>query len=139
MPHCNAPSARETDSPTTCPTPSALTLRLPRQVVLSLGILVAQAINIGTQHLHPYGWRISLAFAGMPAIVLTLGGLFLPDTPNSLVQRGLEAEGRRVLVRIRGTTEVDEELEDIKAAVRQAETVLPHPLLIENCPSSGYG
>ena len=59
----------------------------------------------------------------MPAIVLTLGGIFLPDTPNSLIQRGKEAEGRAVLVRIRGTTEVDEEFEDIKAAVRQAETV----------------
>ncbi|KAK9809510.1 hypothetical protein WJX73_006177 [Symbiochloris irregularis] len=93
------------------------------QVVLSLGILVAQAINIGTQHIHPYGWRISLAFAGMPAIVLTLGGIFLPDTPNSLIQRGKEAEGRRVLVKIRGTTEVDEELEDIKAAVKQANSV----------------
>lgn len=93
------------------------------QVILSLGILVAQAINIGTQHIHPYGWRISLAFAGMPAIVLTLGGIFLPDTPNSLIQRGKEAEGRAVLVRIRGTTEVDEEFNDIKAAVKQAESV----------------
>ncbi len=59
----------------------------------------------------------------MPAIVLTLGGIFLPDTPNSLIQRGKEAEGRRVLVKIRGTTEVDEELEDIKAAVKQANSV----------------
>ena len=34
------------------------------QVVLSLGIVVAQAINIGTQHIYPNGWRISLALAG---------------------------------------------------------------------------
>ena len=56
-------------------------------MVLSLGIVVAQAINIGTQHLS-YGWRISLACAGAPAIVLTIGGLVLPDTPNSLIERG---------------------------------------------------
>lgn len=60
---------------------------LSLQVVLSLGIVVAQAINIGTQHLEA-GWRISLACAGAPAIILTIGGLVLPDTPNSLIERG---------------------------------------------------
>ena len=58
------------------------------QVVLSLGIVLAQAINLGTQHIYPWGWRISLALAGVPAIVLTLGGIFLPETPNSLIERG---------------------------------------------------
>lgn len=66
------------------------------QVVLTLGIVIAQAINLGTQHIARYGWRISLAFAGMPAIVLTLGGLLLPDTPNSLIERGHEHEGKQV-------------------------------------------
>ena len=63
--------------------------------------------------------------AGMPAIVLTLGGIFLPDTPNSLIQRGMDAQGRAVLVRIRGTTDVDEEFNDIKDAVKQSESVSP--------------
>ena len=58
------------------------------QVVLSLGIVVAQWINLGTALIEPWGWRISLALAGLPAIVLTLGGIFLPETPNSLVERG---------------------------------------------------
>lgn len=66
------------------------------QVVLTLGIVLAQAINIGTQHIPGYGWRISLAFAGVPAIVLTLGGLLLPDTPNSLIERGHEEQGKQV-------------------------------------------
>jgi hypothetical protein len=65
-------------------------------VVLTLGIVIAQAINLGTQHIPGYGWRISLMFAGMPAIVLTLGGIFLPDTPNSLIERGHEDEGKQV-------------------------------------------
>lgn len=58
------------------------------QVVLSLGIVVAQWINLGTELLEPWGWRLSLALAGLPAIVLTIGGIALPDTPNSLVERG---------------------------------------------------
>lgn len=66
------------------------------QIVLTLGVFVAQAINIGTAHIYPNGWRISLALAGMPAIVLTFGGIFLPDTPNSLIERGKKEEGRKV-------------------------------------------
>lgn len=66
------------------------------QIVLTLGVFVAQAINIGTAHIYPNGWRISLALAGMPAIVLTFGGIFLPDTPNSLIERGKKEQGRKV-------------------------------------------
>ena len=47
------------------------------------------------------------------------GGLYLPDTPNSLIERGHEAEGRAVLERIRGVSNVDEEFNDIKAACIQ--------------------
>ena len=65
----------------------------------------------------------------MPAIVLTLGGIFLPDTPNSLIQRGKDAEGRAVLIRIRGTTDVDEEFNDIKDAVKQSESVRPNTFM----------
>ena len=50
--------------------------------------MVAQWINLGTELLEPWGWRLSLALAGLPAIVLTIGGIALPDTPNSLVERG---------------------------------------------------
>jgi len=61
-------------------------------VVLSLGIVVAQWINLGTAQLEPWGWRLSLALAGLPAIVLTMGGLLLPETPNSLIERGLVSD-----------------------------------------------
>ena len=40
------------------------------------GIVVANAINIGTNHLV-WGWRISLGFAAVPGSILLLGaGLF---------------------------------------------------------------
>jgi hypothetical protein len=71
-------------------------LAAAEQVVLTLGIVIAQAINIGTQHIPNFGWRISLACAGIPALVLTLGGLLLPDTPNSLIERGHEEQGKQV-------------------------------------------
>ena len=66
------------------------------QIILTLGIVVAQAINLGTQHIAGWGWRVSLGCAGIPALVLTAGGLLLPDTPNSLIDRGHEEEGKQV-------------------------------------------
>ena len=47
------------------------------------------------------GWRLSLAGAAAPALLLFLGSLALPDTPNSLLERGREAEAHRVLARVR--------------------------------------
>jgi hypothetical protein len=62
---------------------------------------------MGAALLHPHrccaGWRLSLALGAVPALILFFGALMLPDTPNSLVERGKAEEGRRVLEKIRGT------------------------------------
>jgi len=59
--------------------------------------------SYGTQYIQPYGWRISLALGAVPALLLFVGSLLLPDTPNSLVERGHVDEGRRILEKVRGT------------------------------------
>ena len=41
----------------------------------------------------------------------------LPDTPNSLAERGRPDQARKVLERIRGTSSVEEEMRGIIAAV----------------------
>ncbi len=54
-------------------------------------------MHAGTNFLGPnLGWRLSLGLASVPAFVFFVGSLLLPDTPNSLVQRGYEKEGRQV-------------------------------------------
>ena len=58
------------------------------QLCVVLGILIAQSINVGTSQIQPYGWRISLGLAAVPGFILLMGGLFLPETPNSLIERG---------------------------------------------------
>ena len=73
------------------------------QMATTIGILVAQIINYFTNKIHgDYGWRISLCGAGVPALILLIGGLILPDTPNSLIERGHMEKGRVVLQRVRG-------------------------------------
>ena len=42
----------------------------------------------GTSRIHTWGWRLSVGLAAVPAIVLFIGSLLLPETPNSLIERG---------------------------------------------------
>ncbi|KAK9914843.1 hypothetical protein WJX75_001199 [Coccomyxa subellipsoidea] len=87
------------------------------QLATTIGILAAQCINYGTSFIAPWGWRISLGLAGVPASILFLGSLCLPDTPVSLIQRGRPDLGRKVLERIRGTKNVEAEYQDMQDAV----------------------
>lgn len=88
------------------------------QFCIGIGSVAACLINYGTQKIHAgYGWRISLALASVPACILTLGALFLPDTPNSIIHRGGDpAAARRMLQRVRGADDVDAELADLISA-----------------------
>lgn len=76
--------------------------------------------------IHPWGWRLSLSLAGIPAALLTVGSLLVVETPNSLIERGRLEEGKAVLKRIRGTENVDPEFNEIVEASRAANQV-KHP------------
>ncbi|KAE9607562.1 hypothetical protein Lal_00026819 [Lupinus albus] len=93
------------------------------QLTTCLGILIASLINYGTEKIHPWGWRLSLGLAVVPAIVMFLGGLFCPETPNSLVEMGRMEEARTVLEKIRGTLNVDAEYEDLVEASIEAQAI----------------
>lgn len=95
---------------------------------ISIGIILATLINFGTEKIHgDLGWRISLALSSVPAALLTLAAIFLPETPNSLIQRGADPqEAAAVLRRIRGTADVDKELQDLIAASNVSKTI-NHP------------
>lgn len=112
------------------------------QVTTCLGVLIASLINYGTGKIHPWGWRLSLGLAVVPALLMFVGGLFLPETPNSLVEQGRLEEGRRVLEKVRGTPNVDAEFADLVDASKAAQAV-KHPfrnlLLRKNRPQLVIG
>lgn len=83
-------------------------------------------INYGTEKIHPWGWRLSLGLATIPATLMFIGGIYLPETPNSLVEQGRLEEGRAVLEKVRGTKKVDAEFEDLLDASKAARAV-KHP------------
>lgn len=102
-------------------------LNIGFQMAITIGILAANLINYGTSKVEGgWGWRISLALAAVPAIMITVGSLFLPDTPNSILERGHTEKARDMLKKIRGTNNVDEEFQDLVDASEAAKRV-EHP------------
>lgn len=47
-----------------------------------------------------FSWRFPLSFQVVPAIILTCGIWFLPESPRWLMEKGREEEGRSVLARL---------------------------------------
>ncbi|KAF2322616.1 hypothetical protein GH714_023733 [Hevea brasiliensis] len=101
-------------------------LNIGFQMAITIGILAANLINYRTSKIEGgWGWRLSLALAAVPAIMIG-GSLFLPDTPNSILERGHPEKAREMLKKIRGTNNVDEEFQDLFEASEAAKRVEPH-------------
>ncbi|XP_021287305.1 hexose carrier protein HEX6-like [Herrania umbratica] len=104
------------------------------QCGVGIGVLSANIINFGTEKIEGgWGWRISLALAALPASFLTIGALLLPETPNSLIQNSNNHQKvKSVLQRIRGTADVQAELDDlIKASSISKTTNHPFQKIIQ--------
>lgn len=89
------------------------------QLMVMSGILLAYITNYSFSGLYS-GWRIMLGFAAIPAAILFLGALVLPESPRFLVKDGRLDEAREVLVQMNKNNQsvVKEELIQIK---KQAE------------------
>ncbi|KAF7837273.1 sugar transport protein 13-like [Senna tora] len=99
-------------------------LNIMFQLNVTIGILIANLINWFTAQIEGgYGWRISLAIAGVPALMLTVGALIVDDTPNSLIERGKLDEGKAVLRKIRGVENVEPEYLELVEASNVAKQV----------------
>lgn len=102
-------------------------LNIGFQMAITIGILVANLVNYGSAKIEGgWGWRISLGLAAVPAIIMTVGSLFLPDTPNSILERGHSEKSKKMLRKIRGTDDVEDEFQDLVDATEAAKRV-EHP------------
>lgn len=88
-------------------------LNIVFQLMVTIGILIANIVNYFTSSIHPYGWRLALGGAGIPALILLFGSLLICETPTSLIERNKTKEGKETLKKIRGVEDVDEEYESI--------------------------
>ncbi|CAK9182884.1 unnamed protein product [Ilex paraguariensis] len=102
-------------------------LNIVFQLSITIGILAANLLNyFFAQIKGGWGWRLSLGGAVVPALIFIIGSLSLPDTPNSLIERGEREEARERLQSIRGNVNVDEEFNDLVKASEQS-TAIKHP------------
>jgi MFS family permease len=97
------------------------------QLAITIGILVANLLNYFFSQIEGgWGWRLSLGGAMVPAIIIIVGSFFLPDTPNSLIERNHNAKAKEQLIKIRGIPDVDDEFNDLVAA-SEASRLIKHP------------
>lgn len=90
------------------------------QLAITLGIVVAYLVNFALTDAE--AWRWMLGLGAVPAVILFIGMLPLPDTPRWLSERGREDEARAVLERSRNTQEeVERELREVEEAKNQEE------------------
>ncbi|KAJ9563029.1 hypothetical protein OSB04_008189 [Centaurea solstitialis] len=102
-------------------------LNIGFQLSITLGILVANILNYFFNMIKGgWGWRLSLGGAMVPALIITVGSIVLPETPNSMIERGRKEEARMKLKKIRGVDDVDEEFYDLVMASEASQRV-EHP------------
>lgn len=95
------------------------------QLMITFGILLAYASNLGFLGHNLLGvrdWRWMLGSALVPAALLLIGGILLPESPRYLVNKGDERNAFKVLTLIRkdvDQTQVQLELDEIKAVAAQ--------------------
>ncbi|HUI43243.1 MAG TPA: sugar porter family MFS transporter [Terriglobia bacterium] len=90
------------------------------QLAITIGILAAYVVDY-TFAERTGGWRWMLGLAVVPGLILGLGMLFLPETPRWLAERGRTDVAARVLQRIRGTNQVQAEMQEIQTILQQSE------------------
>lgn len=95
-------------------TPADKRGRMVTMFNISIGIGILSA-SLVTQVFSSYSWRLIMGAACIPAGVLALGMLKLPETPRWLIEKGEVSEARQVLFGLRY---------DRKSAVKEAQDII---------------
>src|SRR5690348_12882266 len=94
-----------------------------QQIAIVVGITLVYFVNYGIQagHTREYlmstAWRHMLASAAVPAALLIVFMLLVPETPRFLVLKDRNAEALSLLKRLVGEAEAQSTLEQIKATL----------------------
>ena len=93
------------------------------QLAITLGIVLAYLVNYALAAAE--AWRWMLGLGAVPAIVLGVGMILLPDSPRWLVGQNRNNEARAVLSRARDSEEeINTEMEEMQEAERRQEAGL---------------
>ncbi|MEO6922778.1 MAG: sugar porter family MFS transporter, partial [Bryocella sp.] len=106
------------------------------QLMITIGIVVSYLADYALADAHAWRWMFGLA--AIPAIILVIGLMFVPESPRWLMGQAREIEARSILAKIRETTDVNIELAEIAADLSLQEshwrelfnTSLRRPLIV---------
>lgn len=102
------------------------------ELMIVTGQLAAIVINAIIGNLwgeeYPWVWRVMLAFAALPAIVLFFGMLRMPESPRWLVEKGRNEEALEILKSLRPEGRAKPELDEISFVTNEEEKLIPMDL-----------
>jgi SP family galactose:H+ symporter-like MFS transporter len=87
------------------------------QLAITIGIVVSYLVDFSLSAFQ--GWRYMLGLAAIPAVILGVGMLPLPDTPRWLINHNEPDNARKVLKRIRGKDDVEDEVKEIQDSLKK--------------------
>lgn len=87
------------------------------QLMITCGIVLSYIVDYAFSASE--NWRWMFAFGAVPAMVLLIGMLFLPESPRWLLSQALVRKARAILKRIRNRKNVDKEFDIINKTLKQ--------------------
>jgi SP family galactose:H+ symporter-like MFS transporter len=89
------------------------------QLMITIGLLASYITDyLFSDNANSDSWRWMFLIGLLPALILLVGMIFLPETSRWLISRGRFEEGRKVLERIEDPALVDHTLEELKKDIQ---------------------
>ena len=87
------------------------------QLMITIGIVCSYLADYALAGSRAWRWMFGLA--AIPALVLLIGILFVPESPRWYMSRSMREKARQVLLRMHPPAVADSELADIDASLKQ--------------------
>lgn len=90
------------------------------QLMITIGILVSYITDyLLSNDANAQSWRWMFLVGFMPALILLIGMLFLPETPRWLISKGRWAEGKAILQKVEDPEILDKTLAELEKDIQQ--------------------
>lgn len=88
------------------------------QLAITIGILVSYLCGYAFSEVEE-GWRLMFWAGFVPATILMIGMLFVPESPRWLISKGRDAEAKHVLLRLQNDDQAQAEFSQIRNTLEQ--------------------